>query len=145
MKAIGRPWAKAQGFQEWMPLHSRVLAAPPPRPEVPVASLPALTQEWRGHRLRLSGRHLRPAQRATMLLTKFTAAIVVCVLFVTLLTGCGDQTVHPSSLGITYSVTNLGIAPLRPTGGDLIRPDAFVRGIYTYGQVIGELNRQTLF
>ncbi|HEY7021860.1 MAG TPA: hypothetical protein VH349_12135 [Ktedonobacterales bacterium] len=61
-----------------------------------------------------------------------------------LLASCGEQPIRTAPLDVTYAVTDLGVAPPH-ISGDLIVPDAYIRRINSYGQIVGELNQATFF
>ncbi len=100
------------------------------------------TREWRGRQRHPPGCHTRSTLRVGELLVCYLVVLIVCAL---ILGGCGDSFIAPHPLGITYTATDLGVAPRHLTGGDLIAPDAFIRGINWYGQIVGDLDQKTLF
>jgi hypothetical protein len=62
-----------------------------------------------------------------------------------LLLSCGEQPIRTTPLDETYAVTDLGLAPRHIIGGDLLPPDAFIRRINRYGQLVGELDKAPFF
>jgi uncharacterized membrane protein len=75
-------------------------------------------------------------------LARSLAVLAVCAL---LLLGCGDPSIAPHPFGVTYAVTDLGLAPRRIIGGDLLLPDAFILGINRSGQIIGDRAQKPFF
>lgn len=72
----------------------------------------------------------------------FLVVLVVCAL---LLSWCGARSPAPTPLGITYTLTDVGVAPYHLVGGDIAVPNATIVGLNSYGQMVGDLNNTPFF